>query len=64
MASTEKLVGDDFFWMFSYTLGSQFQVNEALALATNGSATVRSIEGDLLDAFSTYKQEWKKYITH
>jgi ABC-type branched-subunit amino acid transport system substrate-binding protein len=62
MASTEKLVGDDFFWMFSYTLGSQFQVNETLALATNGSATVRSIEGDLLDAFSTYKQEWKKYI--
>ena len=62
MALKEGLVGDDYFWTFSYTLGSSFQVDETLAVATNGSATVRSIEGNLLEAFSTYKQEWKKYI--
>jgi ABC-type branched-subunit amino acid transport system substrate-binding protein len=61
-AKQAGLIGDDYFWTFGYTKGSVFSGSEELAIASNRSAIVRSAEGERLEAFPEYLNEWQAYI--
>lgn len=56
------LVGDDRFWTFAYQLGSSFDVDEEKALATNGTATIRTAEGERLDSYDAYNEAWQELL--
>jgi 7 transmembrane sweet-taste receptor of 3 GCPR/Receptor family ligand binding region len=62
MAKKEGLIGNDYFWTFAYSFGGEIDADEDLAIATNGSATIRSVEGDRLEKFEAYTKEWQRLM--